>query len=120
MSYSIRSELIWIGSASEPVPASQAKKIIVFLAPVVALVNQQASAIREETNLKVQELYGAMGVDFWKREQYIEALSTDVLVLTPAIFLNILDHGYWELCNVSLIVFDEAHHAAKKHPYALM
>ncbi|GAA6000835.1 hypothetical protein JCM10207_004681 [Rhodosporidiobolus poonsookiae] len=93
--------------------------IIVFLTPTVSLVHQQATVLQSQTLLKIKALTGADGVDFWKRERWQEQLrQTDVAVLTPQIFLDVLSKAYWTLDKVALIVFDESHHAGKRHPYA--
>lgn len=60
-------------------------KIIVFLVPKVALVEQQGDFIARETPLRVSKCYGATAIDMtdrrgWRRE--IE--SHDVLVMTGA------------------------------------
>jgi len=40
------------------------------------------------------------------------------MISTPQVFLDALRHGYISLGNdISLIVFDEAHHAVDNHPY---
>ena len=44
-----------------------------------------------------------------------------IVVSTPDVLLNALRHGYIHLgADVGLLVFDEAHHAADKHPYNLL
>lgn len=37
--------------------------------------------------------------------------------MTPQILLNCLNDAYFHLRNIALIIFDEAHHARKNHPY---
>ncbi|BGP13262.1 hypothetical protein JCM10213_004968 [Rhodosporidiobolus nylandii] len=93
--------------------------LAVFITPTVSLVHQQASALRTHLALRVKEFVGADGVDFWQREKWQKQLSeAEVIVMTPQIFLDVLSKAYWPLDKVFLIVFDEAHHASKRHPYA--
>ena len=40
------------------------------------------------------------------------------MISTPQVFLDALRHGYISLGrDISLLVFDEAHHAVDNHPY---
>lgn len=41
-----------------------------------------------------------------------------IFVLTPAIGVEAFRKGFLKMADVSIIVFDEAHHARKRHPYA--
>ncbi|GAA5964450.1 hypothetical protein JCM21900_005750 [Sporobolomyces salmonicolor] len=100
-------------------PSSSEHKLVIFLTPTVALVEQQAQAIAERTTLRVKRFIGADGVDYWERERWIKQLdAADVCVMSPQIWLNVLANAYWSMDRVSLLVFDEAHHASKRHPYA--
>ncbi|KAI8613638.1 hypothetical protein BC830DRAFT_1170089 [Chytriomyces sp. MP71] len=96
-------------------------KKIVFVAPTVALVKQQARTVRATSSLVVGEYSRAdsASLSHWDHLGWvIEASSKQVLVFTPQILLNVLRHGFMTLADVNLIVFDECHHACKNHPYA--
>ncbi|EDV28756.1 uncharacterized protein TRIADDRAFT_17843, partial [Trichoplax adhaerens] len=50
----------------------------------------------------------------WKEE--LE--SHQVLVMTAAILLQILQHGYIKVSHINLLIFDECHQAVGRHVYA--
>lgn len=63
---------------------------------------------------------GANEPDQWKDAAlWARVLNTHrVMVSTPQVFLDALRHGYISLGrDISLLVFDEAHHAVDNHPY---
>jgi endoribonuclease Dicer len=91
-----------------------------FLAPTVALARQQQEAIAAHLPVSVGLISGASEPDQWRdRELWCRVLNTHrIVVTTPGVLLNALRHGYVHLGDdVGLLVFDEAHHAAGKHPY---
>lgn len=93
-------------------------KVIVFLVPKVALVEQQGNFISKQTPLRVTKCYGAMAIDLSDRGRWKKEFdNSDVLVMTAQIFLNILTHSHWSMEKVSLLVFDECHHCRKNHAY---
>ncbi|RMZ90298.1 hypothetical protein DV736_g2478, partial [Chaetothyriales sp. CBS 134916] len=94
-------------------------KFIFFLAHSVPLVHQQARFISNNIAVDVLPLYGKGKEDLWQRTQWEKILSQyPVIVCTPAVLDQALFHAYIKIPEISLIVFDEAHHCKKNHPYA--
>ncbi|RNA38512.1 Endoribonuclease Dicer [Brachionus plicatilis] len=102
---------------------SEGGKRSIFLANTVPLVKQQAEFLRSQTHFEIGEYFGDKKIDnklldvwdakIWKKE--LE--SKQVLVMTPKIFENMIDHCFIDLEKVNLIIFDECHHGTGKHPY---
>ena len=91
----------------------------VFLVPTVVLVGQQARVIGQQTDLRVKQFYGEMGVDFWSADTWrAAAVGAEVLVMTPQILLDNLRHSFFRLRYIALLIFDECHHASRNSPYA--
>jgi len=86
----------------------------------VAIVAQQASAIREHTNLGVGEYHGNKNVDMWTSHKWrAELAAHQVFVLTAQVLVDMLNHGFLALRQTNLLVFDECHHVmGAQHPYA--
>ncbi|KAJ3235477.1 hypothetical protein HDU81_000420 [Chytriomyces hyalinus] len=100
-------------------------KKIAFVAPTVALVRQQAEKMRRTSDLIVCEFTResqsgsllALSFDQFR----MQVADSHVLVFTPQTLLNTLRHGYLKMgADLSLIVFDECHHAVGSHPYLLI
>ncbi|KAJ7771608.1 hypothetical protein B0H16DRAFT_1410076 [Mycena metata] len=90
----------------------------VFLVPKVALVEQQGDFVASHSALRVLKLHGALEIDLADRKGWKRKFEAhDVFVMTPQIFLNLITHSLWAIVKVSLIIFDECHHARKNHPY---
>ena len=99
-------------------------KLMAFLVDRVPLAYQQSNYIKEQVpDLRVETLVGEM--EHCQQKDVHKKLADrkiDVLVLTHQIFLNILatktEHNkIIGLSDVSVLVFDEAHHCQGNHPY---
>ncbi|KAI0338992.1 P-loop containing nucleoside triphosphate hydrolase protein [Trametopsis cervina] len=98
----------------------QSRKICWFIAPTVALIEQQRDVIASAIPVPVCLISGASEPDQWRDAALWTGVLTShrIVVSTPQILLDALRHGYVKLgYDVSLLVFDEAHHAQGKHPY---
>lgn len=60
-----------------------------------------------------------MGDRLWNQEHWADAFSkNEVIVCTAEILYKCLHHSYIQMSQINLLVFDEAHHTKKRHPYA--
>ena len=91
-----------------------------FLAPTVPLCEQQYGTIKKKMRAtKTRLLLGSDGVDRWSHTKtWNEALKgIRIVVSTPQILKDALGHAFVSISGLSLLIFDEAHHATKKHAY---
>ncbi|KAI4379355.1 hypothetical protein MLD38_005667 [Melastoma candidum] len=96
------------------------QNICVFLAPTVALVQQQARVIEESLDMKVGCYSGGSKRLKTHEEWEKEIEKYEVFVMTPMILLQNLSHQFMKMEFIALLIFDECHHAQIKsgHPYA--
>ncbi|XP_050382683.1 dicer-like protein 4 isoform X2 [Argentina anserina] len=96
------------------------KNICVFLAPTVALVQQQARVIEDSLDLKVGTYCGSSKQLKTHQDWEKEIEQYEVLVMTPQILLRNLYHRMIKTELIALLIFDECHHAqiTSNHPYA--
>ncbi|CAI8584290.1 unnamed protein product [Vicia faba] len=96
------------------------KDVCVFLAPTVALVNQQAKVISDSTDFEVGTYCGSSKRSKSHQHWEEEIEQYEVLVMTPQILLHNLSHCFLKMEMIALLIFDECHHAQVKssHPYA--
>ncbi|KAF4527801.1 hypothetical protein B566_EDAN016213, partial [Ephemera danica] len=92
-------------------------KRIIFVAPLVELVEQQAKVIHKYSTFEVGYFLGNMNVDDWTDDIWRKKLAEhQVLVMTAQILLNCLNEGFIKMDRICLLVIDECHHATEKHP----
>ncbi|KAI8994244.1 P-loop containing nucleoside triphosphate hydrolase protein [Trametes punicea] len=99
------------------------QKVSWFIAPTVALVEQQFEVIKTAIPVSVGLVSGASEPNQWKDASLWRTIlaSHRIMVTTPQVLLDALHHGYIDLgADVGLLVFDEAHHATGKHPYNMI
>ncbi|KAL7941514.1 hypothetical protein V8C42DRAFT_348640 [Trichoderma barbatum] len=90
-----------------------------FLVEKVALCFQQHAVLSTNLEFPIGKFFGEMtGVirsqEYWNK-QFAENMA---IVCTAQILLDLLACGFISMSQINLIVFDEAHHAKKSHPYA--
>lgn len=85
----------------------------------VTLVFQQSTVLRNNINQNVAYFFGAMGTDLWDQPIWDKQLNGNmVIVCTAEILCHSLHNAFIKMDQINLLVFDEAHHAKKEHPYA--
>ncbi|KAM0791169.1 hypothetical protein ACM66B_005653 [Microbotryomycetes sp. NB124-2] len=90
-----------------------------FVTNSVPLVHQQSKIIAYNTDLRVGKVFGALNIDLCSAEEWRYNFEHfDCLCLTAQLLLDSLAHGFIGIENISLLVFDEAHHAKSNHPFA--
>ncbi|XP_024979353.1 dicer-like protein 4 isoform X2 [Cynara cardunculus var. scolymus] len=96
------------------------KDICIFLAPTVALVEQQAKVIKDSIDVKVGIYCGSSNRLKFHRDWEQEMEQFEVFVMTPQILLHNLSHCFIKIENIALLIFDECHYAQVEsdHPYA--
>ncbi|GMP35538.1 hypothetical protein CsSME_00007933 [Camellia sinensis var. sinensis] len=96
------------------------KNICVFLAPTVALVQQQAKVIQGSTDFKVGTYCGSSKRLKRHHDWEKEMEEYEVFVMTPQLLFRKLCHCFIKIELIALLIFDECHHAQlnSDHPYA--
>ncbi|KHJ80961.1 type III restriction enzyme, res subunit [Oesophagostomum dentatum] len=104
-------------------PFDKGGKRAFFVVDKVALVDQQAEHIECHTTLNVGKMHGNLNSDVWdKQDGFQEFMSVhNVVVITAQVFLDLIDHAYFNIARLALVIFDECHHAlGVKHPYRVI
>ncbi|KAF7176654.1 hypothetical protein CNMCM7691_003306 [Aspergillus felis] len=94
-------------------------RVSFFLVDSVTLAYQQAAVLRNNIDQNVAHFFGAMGTDLWDKRTWDEHLQQNMVIVCTAEILNqCLLNSYVKMDQINLLIFDEAHHAKKDHPYA--
>ncbi|KAL8950848.1 MAG: hypothetical protein Q9222_003146 [Ikaeria aurantiellina] len=95
-------------------------RVLFFLVDSVALVFQQAEYIKEFMQGRPMASFcGEMGTDMWTKSAWKQHLVRNMIIVCTAEILNqLLGHSFVRIDQINLLIFDEAHHAKKNHPYA--
>ncbi|KAL7941039.1 P-loop containing nucleoside triphosphate hydrolase protein [Trichoderma barbatum] len=94
------------------------KKIIWFIAPTVSLCTQQCEVFKLQMHgVPIVMLAGNSNINAWGPDIWSNLMDTArIIVTTPQILLDALDHAYMSMNDLALIVFDEAHNCVGKNP----
>lgn len=94
-------------------------KLSFFLVNSVHLVRQQQKMLANNLPTIPEALHGGGNDDLWKKLEWDRLKSRNQAIVCTAEVLNqCLMHNFVKMEEINLIVFDEAHHAKKGHPYA--
>eukprot|EP00927_Polykrikos_kofoidii_P043094 TRINITY_DN37155_c0_g2_i1.p1 TRINITY_DN37155_c0_g2~~TRINITY_DN37155_c0_g2_i1.p1 ORF type:complete len:939 (-),score=160.30 TRINITY_DN37155_c0_g2_i1:143-2959(-) len=93
--------------------------LVLLIVPTVSLAEQHSSYLSEHSTHKdliVKELTGDRVV--WTEEAWAEHRQSQVVVTTAETLRRaIVDFAFLRPHEISLMIFDEAHHAIRRHPY---
>ncbi|KAF7591232.1 Dicer-like protein 1 [Aspergillus hancockii] len=94
-------------------------RISFFLVDSVTLAYQQAAVLRNNLDQNVAYFFGAMGTDLWNKQTWDKHFESNMVIVCTAEILNqCLLSSYIRMDQINLLIFDEAHHTKKEHPYA--
>lgn len=90
----------------------------IFLAPTRPLIDQHFTSLQSYFNLDLISIYNITGKDAPKRRtDFLTADEPALIVMTPQTLNNDLQKQRYDLKNVCLIIFDEAHRAQGNYAY---
>ncbi|CAF4697295.1 unnamed protein product [Rotaria sp. Silwood1] len=96
-------------------------KRTILLVKTIELARQHYKTLSDHLDLKIQMYCGSSNISLSDTNRWPTEFETyQILIFTVQIFLNLLDHNFFSLDKVNLLIFDECHHATGDDPYALI
>ncbi|KAH0834480.1 Dicer-like protein 1 [Fonsecaea pedrosoi] len=94
-------------------------KIVFFLVNSVHLARQQARFLSINLSQNVIPLFGEASDNLWERVEWDKIFAENsVVVCTASVLESCLMRSNLKMGQISLLIFDEAHHCKKNHPYS--
>lgn len=95
--------------------------LIWFLVPGVDLGWQQTFVIARSCKCVIRYACSDFACENWKASTWKDLLaSTQIMISTYQVLLDALRHSFVSIRDISLLVFDEAHHCVGRHPSNLL
>ncbi|RMZ80001.1 hypothetical protein DV738_g2937, partial [Chaetothyriales sp. CBS 135597] len=81
-----------------------------------------ATLMNELPSYSFRLITGADSVQFWSTQTVWDSAlaGQQGIISTPEVLRAALEHGFVSLADISLLIFDEAHHCMKNHPTNLI
>ena len=119
ISIMLMADLLGIDLQNEKKQNIDKTKKILFLVCNTSLVNQQQKEISNVLNIEVGIFQGRKGKKKKKNYESFKKVwdSLNVFVAMPSVIYNYLSRGFITIFDISMIIFDECHHAADEHVY---
>jgi endoribonuclease Dicer len=101
--------------------AGRPHKTTFFIVEKVILCQQQYSCLKNNLAYDIGLLQGNDNSIINTKEVWEEKFSKSMAFVTTAqVLLDCLNHGFITMSQINLMVFDEAHHTKKSHPFAII
>ncbi|KAM0261033.1 hypothetical protein ACHAQJ_002472 [Trichoderma viride] len=102
----------------EELESCDSNKIIWFITPTVSLSMQQHEVLKLQIpSVPMKMLAGNRHLLTWEPEVWDAVLNNArIVITTPQILLDALDHAYIGMRHLALIIFDEVHNCIGKNP----
>ncbi|KAG9252647.1 uncharacterized protein F5Z01DRAFT_726455 [Emericellopsis atlantica] len=101
--------------------AGQHHKITFFIVEKVILCQQQYRCLKDNLPFDIGILQGNDNSIVNTKEIWEEKFTKHMAFVTTAqVLLDCLNNGFIKMSRINLMVFDEAHHTKKSHPFAMI